>query len=371
VLDFLVQDVLEGADPWLGGADRPVSELLRAASSRVSRRFRAQPEVEAEVLATLGRVFLTSGRLDEAEAHHRRALELRRAAFGERSPEVAESLHSLGWVRVQRHRLADAEPLIRQSLELRTALLPAGHPDLADTLRSLAICREGQGALEEARELYDRSLALYRAIGGGKNSGVADVLLSRAILLHKCGELAEAEAAAREALERRLSFYDAESPAHGNPHLILGRILGDRGAPEEAGRHLRKAVALFRKGGDRSYEADALTLLGELEAGRGNLGEAEERLLQAVEMGRGIDDPQAAALRRISLASVQAQLGDLEGGAKAFQEVVPGLRKRQGLPARQMASILEQYARIQERRGRTEEAEQLRAEAALLLRTPR
>lgn len=69
------------------------------------------------------------GRLDEAEAESRSALEVRRAGLGPSHPNVAFSMAKLGSFLLDHGRIADAVPLLEGAKEIRDAGLAPDHPD--------------------------------------------------------------------------------------------------------------------------------------------------------------------------------------------------------------------------------------------------
>jgi len=77
VANFLEQDIFGTLDPWRDGGRRvEVEELLEIAAENVENKFRDQPIVEASVRKTLGLTFHRLGRLEEAEYHLQRALDI-------------------------------------------------------------------------------------------------------------------------------------------------------------------------------------------------------------------------------------------------------------------------------------------------------
>ena len=66
------------------------------------------------------------GRLADAEAPCRRALEIWRRALGDGHPEAAQNLNTLGSILEAQGRLALAEPLYRENL---IHAIPPPHPD--------------------------------------------------------------------------------------------------------------------------------------------------------------------------------------------------------------------------------------------------
>ena len=73
-------------------------EILDKTAERVGKDLTNQPEVEAELRSTIGRVYWQLAEYDKAEAMHRSALAIRRKLFGNEHTAVADSLQALGYV---------------------------------------------------------------------------------------------------------------------------------------------------------------------------------------------------------------------------------------------------------------------------------
>jgi predicted O-linked N-acetylglucosamine transferase (SPINDLY family) len=102
---------------------------------------------DAAVLSDLGVMLRTVGRLTEAEAAYRRALEL--------DPCLAAALGNLGNVLLDQHRADEAEPVLTKAL--RHA------PDQPWLLRSLALSKMSRGAADQAEAALRRAVAIDAA----------------------------------------------------------------------------------------------------------------------------------------------------------------------------------------------------------------
>jgi tetratricopeptide (TPR) repeat protein len=114
--------------------------------------------------AALAPILEELGRVDEAEAMHRRAL----AAFVRRRRpyDVAVTANNLAALVAARGAHREAARLFARSLATKERLLGHGHPDVAMTLNNLAALRADMGDAREARRLQRRAVAIFaRALG--------------------------------------------------------------------------------------------------------------------------------------------------------------------------------------------------------------
>src|SRR5262245_10449456 len=111
VIIDLQQQMLASSNPnEVKGADYTVRQLLDDFSGRLGKELVEQPEVEAQIRATIGAAYWRLGVFDKAEPNLTRALELRRRVLGPRHEKVADSLIDYSWYLISLRRFADAEP---------------------------------------------------------------------------------------------------------------------------------------------------------------------------------------------------------------------------------------------------------------------
>lgn len=153
-----------------------------------------------------------AGRLDEAEALYREALE--------EDPRNPDALHLAGVAAFQRGRPAEALARIEAAIRIQGRVAPY-HNNLGIILKRL-------GQTGQARECFERALALDPGYAEAHNN-LGDVLQAE-------GRLEEAAARYREALRIK--------PDYAEAHNNLGNALMETDRPEEALEHLGRALEL-------------------------------------------------------------------------------------------------------------------------------
>ena len=186
------------------------------------------------------------GKLDEAVACYRRALELK--------PDYAEAHNNLGIALKDQGKLDEAVACYRRALELK--------PDYAEAHNNLGIALKDQGKLDEAVACYRRALELKPDFAEAHNNlGVA---------LKDQGKLDEAVACYRRALELK--------PDYAEAHNNLGVALKDQGKLDEAVACYRRALEL------KPDYAEAHNNLGNAFKDQGKLDEAVACYRRALEL---------------------------------------------------------------------------------------
>ena len=294
VVKFLT-DMLDGVGPSkaLGRDTQMLREILDHTARRVGQDLNHQPEVQAELLNTLGNVYRELGDYPKADAMIREALALRKSVFGEKHPRVADSLHDLGALLRDQGKPADAETLFRQALAMRRELLGIEHPEVANSLDAIGVALSDQGKLPEAEDFHRQSLALRKKLFGEEHVDVAGSLHNLGTVFLMEGKYPEAEAIFRRVIATRKQLL-------GDVHPLLATTLGNLGTTlwwenkfPEAETVYRQTLDMQRKlmGGEHPDVATSLHNLACVLQRQGKLAEAEPLYRQALDIRKKLLPP--------------------------------------------------------------------------------
>ncbi|MBK6922541.1 MAG: tetratricopeptide repeat protein [Deltaproteobacteria bacterium] len=286
------------------------------------------------------------GRLDDALAHHTRALAILRERLGPEHPDVALSLNNLGTTLVDLGRLDDALASYEQARAIFVATFGEDHPDVANALSNEAEVYWRRGDLEQAAALMARVLAVNEAAFGPDHPRVAQSLTNLGVVTRSAKRPADA---ARQ-LERAVAIFER---ALGPDHPELANALGNLGDAERAlGRlddalaHHRRALAIIEE-----KLGPAHTLLPPILVGLGNDELAFGRPAAALahfERARTLlaktqpDHPDLGAVL-LDLCTAQLQLGDADAALATAREAQERL-DRGGASADQRATARRRLA---------------------------
>jgi serine/threonine protein kinase/tetratricopeptide (TPR) repeat protein len=285
----LLAGLFEGADPEQArGREITAREALAHAGERIERQLGGQPEVQAELLATVGEIYRKLGLFAEAAPLLERAAAISRTLGTEAKPVRVAALTRLARLHLDQGDAAAAERLLREALALSAG---AESLEAAAALSDLAVALQQQGRLAEATGLFRRALASRERLLGPASLAVAESSSLLAGNLRREGDLPAAEALHRRslALRRRLLPPDHPDLASTLNDLALTHV--DQGRYAEAEPLLRESLAVQEKVFGLSHPRIATAL--------GNLAMAVRRL----------GDPASAEpMVRRALAIQQAQL---------------------------------------------------------------
>ncbi|HXW05119.1 MAG TPA: serine/threonine-protein kinase, partial [Vicinamibacterales bacterium] len=400
-----LSSLFEVADPALANpADITARELLDRGARRVETDLAKQPEVQAEMLLLLGRIYRELGVFDRAQPLLQRSLELRETSRWPDDASLADASAELARLWLEMGKPDEAERLQRETLERRRRRLGPDHPDVGRTMRDLALVLANRGAYDEAERLQRDALALHERTFGEEHveiasdlEGLQSILRSRgqteaatevarrvlamrqtllgndhletatamnnlAILLYDRWELAEAERLYRHVLDFDLRRLGELHPNTATVMNNLAFVLRDRGEYDDAEELYRKALDLDRQlfGQEHPYVATVMNNLAVALAAQERYGEAGELFRQSLAMFQRIygDEHWRVGAVQGSLAGVLQARGD-PAAEPLYREALSRLERTLDRDHPSVEPVLLGLGRLLTARGAPAEAEPL------------
>ncbi|MEM1041723.1 MAG: serine/threonine-protein kinase [Bacteroidota bacterium] len=363
-------DLFEASDPLQTLGDTlSVRDLLASGVARIDA-LGGQPATQADLLGTLGEIYLNLGDPAQAEPLLRRAVALRRPAGD--GGALALSLRRHGTALRRLDRTEEAQEVTEEALRLHEATLGRVHPETAKTLRDLGEVAQARGAYDDAETHLREALAVQRQVLPDSSEDLALTLGTLGELLERVGRLDEAEAFTVEALVIEQQVYGDDHPFVATTLVNLGVIRRERGDIEAAVSAYRQALAVTQRvyGSDHPETATVMRNLASALRDQEAYDEALALYERALTIRRdrlGPDHPRVANLLN-SLARLHDARGDL-GAAGAAQEEALAIYRRSDRPEPALlAPALHNLAELRETQGRDAEAEALYRESLATLR---
>jgi serine/threonine-protein kinase len=265
------------------------AEKYLAESLVLQRKIHGPNSLEVAVsLNNLAMLLHRQGHLSEAEEKQREALKIERGLFGDNHPEVATSLSGLAVILCDEGHFEEAESNSLQAVEicsklstnetwklaaeldvlagifsaenklhkavethrrvvdLRRKLLGPDHPDLADSLQNLGNTLFVQRDFGGAEKAYEESRAIRERRPGPESSDYSSSLKCIAAIKAET-DLLEAEKLYRQALAIDTKVWGSNSLNVAGTSVRLARVIGERGALDEAESRASSALQVFRK----------------------------------------------------------------------------------------------------------------------------
>lgn len=356
VSQFLV-DLFTSADPYAaaGGGAVTARVLLDSGAARAARDLVGQPEVRAQLMATMGQAYYGLGLFDESRAQLEGALALRRRLLGDEDPAVLRGINYLAMVRLDAGDAVAAESLYRAVLPARRRVHGARDPMVARTLNGLGLALLAQGRAESAEPLVREALAIDRASAGNPLE-LAQSLNDLGRVLMERGDHAGAEQAFREAVAWRQGQLGEGHPEVDNAVSNLAGALAARGEHGEAARLLAGVVARKRRtmgAGHPDFASDLARYAGVLHAA-GDTGGVESLYREALAVHRRAypRGHPATARTLLGLGRLLLDRGDLQGAEPLLRESLAMLHATRGAEHRLTREARREVARLHARQGR-------------------
>jgi eukaryotic-like serine/threonine-protein kinase len=361
-------NLFQGGDESAGPADNLRVVTLLDRGVQQARSLDADPAVQAELYATLGKIYEQLGRLDQADSLLNSALVERKKLYGADNAEVAESLVALGLLRDDQARLPEAEKFVTDGLTMTRRHAAPGSaavarattalgkvqddrgsydaaiktlddavkiqsasnsvtPESAASLYELANAHFYAGHYDQSQQLNERLLPMYKQLYGERHPRVADVLVNLGAIKYDLGHYSEAEAYDRQALAIVQDWYGKDNPETAEDVTILARAVLKEQRYAEANDLLQHSLAIKQRvyGNVHPSVASSLNELGSLALQQGQYADAERDFTQMAAIYRQIygEHHYLLATALANLASVYTAQKEWARAEKIFRQVVP------------------------------------------------
>jgi serine/threonine protein kinase/tetratricopeptide (TPR) repeat protein len=317
VKDFLI-DSFRLADPsHARGKEITAREILDQGAARIGKELRAQPDLQATLLDTIGSVYLSLDLPDDAQPLIEQGLAVRRQLFGQRHLDVASSLYSLNRVYEKKGDLKTAEALAIDSLAINTQLTGEQSLETAGSLCRLGVLEYAKGELANAQRRLEECLRIRTALRGPDHEDLTIPLDNLARLAQARRDFAEAERLDREALRIDLLTRGKDHPQYIRHLHNLATTLHDRGDLDGAEPLYRQTVELLRQvlGPEHTETIEAMGNLGRLLMDRHRFDEAQQTYEAALAVSR-----KAHPEPHVDVGYLLADYGRLEFERKRYRE---------------------------------------------------
>jgi tetratricopeptide (TPR) repeat protein len=244
----LMTSLLTGSDPYATRDREPtVRNILDSGAERVRKELADQPELKAEMMTVIGRVYQRLGMFGQAKPLLDEALAINRGNSGGETVRLAQTLNDLGVLLRERGDAAGATPLLEEALAMRRRLLGDENKDVAITLVELGRALEDRRMLDRAEPLLREALGIRQRIFGDLHRETSTSQAELALMLWRRGDIAAAEPLFRRALDTSRKVLAEDHPNVGAGWNNLGLLLLEKGDFAGAEPMFRRALAIRRK----------------------------------------------------------------------------------------------------------------------------
>ncbi len=331
-----LRSMFENADPFVSsGKKLSAQDLMDLGAARVHKELAAQPEVQSELLDTIGAAYKNLGDYERAEATMIAAIAAQERAFGKDSPEESNTLRQLADLYRLRGKLADAETALRHALAIQRKRLAPDDSRIAHTLNNLGLVVQAQGKTGEAERMFRQAVSIALLDPDPKQA--REVLTMKSNLgqaLAENGKETESIQLLRDVLDQRRKTLGADHPQVARSMYRLANQLRRQNRLDEAETLARNAVADARRivGESHPDVFNYRNLLATILQAKGERAAAEAEYDSLIEGATKRLGPthSEVAYYRMSRASLWEQTGRLAQAEAVYHESLDLLRRTLG-----------------------------------------
>jgi serine/threonine-protein kinase len=240
--------LFEVSDPTEAqGKEVTAREILERGALRIQRELKDAPETQANLMETIGRVYLSLGLNAEARPQLEKARAMREQLFRDDHPAKASNLSALGKLEQAAGRLDLAAKHYQEALAMNARLHGRRNAAVAASLEELGQLLKVQGDLKGAEKHLQDSLTLFTELEGPRSTRVSSVMNELAQLKERRGDLAGAEDFYRRALTIDRAALGNDHPQVAYQVHNLAVALQSRGAFDDARPLFQESTALLRR----------------------------------------------------------------------------------------------------------------------------
>jgi serine/threonine protein kinase/Tfp pilus assembly protein PilF len=296
VAAFLV-DLFKVADPSEShGESTTARELLERGALRIRQELKSQPVAQADMMETIGRVYVSLGLADKARPQLEGALAMREKLFDGDHPAKASNLAALGEQELVAGRLEAAQKHYERALAMNERLHGRRHLGVATSLLNMGQVLKVKGDYLGAEKRLKESLELFTALEGQQSSRVSSVMNELAQIMEQRGDLGSAEQFYRRALGVNRATLAKDHPQIAHVTHNLAVVLQSRGKLDEAGPLFEESIAQLKKvlGEKHPDTLDALGNYGHYLLARGDVAGAEALFRETLALNIAVRGPHHA-----------------------------------------------------------------------------
>jgi eukaryotic-like serine/threonine-protein kinase len=342
-------------------------EILDKSSKEIDAGLGKDPEVQAQMLHVMGKVYTNLGLYSRGELLLKPAVEIERRVLGPKNPETLKSTDDLVWALDREGHIADAKRLVEETLDAQLRVLGRDHRDTLKSMYYLAWITNHEGNYAQAEKLYRKTLDLQRRVLGTDDRDTLASMRNLAWVLDAQGHYPEAESLYRQELDIRQRVYGLEQPETLKTKMDLASLLDDETREAEAEKLVREVLEGYRRSEGPEHPDTFMTmnLLGVILQNEKRYAESEKILREVLEIERRVVGPDHDHTlgTTMNLAMTLTYENRYEEAVALEQDTLEIMRRVRGPEHPETLKLLHALGETLTAAGRYSEAEKLLREA--------
>jgi len=218
-------------------------EILDKSSKEISSGLSRDPELQTQMLTTMGNVYVGLGLFSRAQSMFETALTIGRRSGGSNNSATLNAMTGLASLWLRQGKYSDAENMLREAIAAEKRVLGPNHESTLRSLRALAGTLQGEGKLKDAEALQRQTLAADQRSLGQEHPETLLAMNELANIVDRDGRMPEAESLYRQALQIQTRTLGPDHPQTLIVASNLASVLGEQDELEEAEKLKREVLA--------------------------------------------------------------------------------------------------------------------------------
>jgi serine/threonine protein kinase len=218
-------------------------EILDKSSKEIETGLAKDPQLQAQLMGTMGQVYASMGLFPQGQAMLERAVQTGRRIGGPDDPDALRAMTYLSFLLLRQGRYADAEKLFKEAIPGQERVFGANDAITLNTRRYRASVLEFEGKYTEADSVMTKVLADDRRALGTENAETLRAMNVMANILDDEKRLPEAEKLYRQTLEIQIHTLGPDAPETLTSASNLAGALQELGRLDEAEKLQRETLA--------------------------------------------------------------------------------------------------------------------------------
>jgi non-specific serine/threonine protein kinase/serine/threonine-protein kinase len=247
VTDFMT-NMFQVSDPSEArGNTVTAREVLDKASREINTGLTKEPEVQAQMMYVMGRVYEGLGLYPKAASLLAQAADIRSRVLGPANPDTLATQNLLGFEFSRMGRYAEAEKLLSEAFARSQEALGRENPTTLALQQNLAVTFSEEGRYSDAEKLSREVLDADRRIRGLQNPDTVKTMFVLCAILGDEGKYDESEKLNRETLDLSRRVLGPEHPETIAAMDALASTLSDEGHYAEAEQLTQETLEISRR----------------------------------------------------------------------------------------------------------------------------
>ncbi len=371
VTEFMTQ-MFDVSDPSEArGNSVTAREILDRASAGIASGMTRDPELQAQLMVSMGRVYINLGLFTQAQSLLEKAVAIRQRLFGLRNRATLEAMDMVGWVLTEEGKYTDAAKIEEEIFPIRKQLFGLEDPDTLSSGLNLASALSGLGRLEDSVKLDREMIAIRRRLKPEDKDTLIE-MSNMAVTLDDLGRYHEAEQIYLEVITILDRTQGPEHPYTIKVRSNLANVYDEEGRVADAEKMTRELLEIRRRvlGPEHldtlTNAGDVATLLYEQK----QYTEAEKlhrEVLTSQQRVGGLEHPRTLATMN-NLANDLIALGRYREGEQLIRQTVEIQRRTLGPEQPDTLVSIGTLATVIRKEGRYAEAEKVTRDSLVVER---